>query len=132
MCSSDLSLPNSGIARLQSCGAVPLLGTALVAVSGGWVGAETIDLTWLAALDETGGEQDVLRYVIWRRLAGAPSWGDPYRSIPAGNANYLFSDSSVQVGETWEYQISAQDCTPSISVRAQSNQATVITGPPQP
>ena len=91
-------------------------------------GAETIDLTWPAAADEVGGERDVLRYVIWRRPFGAAVWGDPYRSIPAGNATYLFNDQQVAVGETWEYQLAAQDCTPALSLGA-IDQELVVAGP---
>lgn len=123
-----VSLPNTGIEQVQTCGFPPILGVPLFATSGGTLGAETIDLTWLAAQDETTGEQDVLRYVIWRRPFGAAVWGDPYRSIPAGNATYLFNDQQVAVGETWEYQLAAQDCTPALSLGATAS-ALVVAGP---
>jgi prepilin-type N-terminal cleavage/methylation domain-containing protein len=123
-----VSLPNTGIDKVQTCGAPPILGVPLVATSGGTAGAETIRLTWTAAADEVGGERDVLRYVIWRRPFGSATWGDPYRSIPAGNATYLFSDQAVTVGQTWEYQLAAQDCTPALSLGATDSEL-VVTGP---
>jgi len=118
-------LPNMGITQVRTCGAAPILGIPLVAATAGVPGAPQIDLTWPAALDETGGERDVLRYVIWRKRTVDPTWGDPYRSIPSGNLNYLFSDVNVVSGETWQYQIAAQDCTPSVSAVALSAAITV-------
>ncbi len=123
-----VSLPNTGIEQVQTCGATPILAVPLIVTSGGPLGAETMDLAWTAAADEVGGERDVLRYVIWRRPWGAAVWGDPYRSIPAGNANYLFSDQLVAVGETWEYMLAAQDCTPALSLGATFS-ALVVAGP---
>jgi prepilin-type N-terminal cleavage/methylation domain-containing protein len=109
------------------CGEPPLLGTALAAALeiDGETGAPSVVLTWDPAIDETGGQEDVLRYVIWRREAGEPLWGDPLRSIPSGEPSYEIRDSKVASGVTYQYALAAQDCTPSLSQRAFSNDVTI-------
>jgi prepilin-type N-terminal cleavage/methylation domain-containing protein len=111
--------PNAGMATLRTCGDEPILGTGLTAtaiVLG--TGDPAVQLIWNAAVDETGGEKDVVRYVLWRRLAGAPDWGDPYRSMPAGNPTYMWQDQDVVPGTSYEYAVAAQDCTPTQSTLA--------------
>ena len=103
-----------------------MLGQALaaaLAVAPG--GGPTIDLSWNAASDEIAGEQDVARYVVWRRPVGAADWGDPLVSIPVGNANYLYTDAAVVSGQAYEYSLAAQDCTPSSSLVVVSNPVVV-------
>jgi hypothetical protein len=107
-------LPNAGLANRKTCGDEPLPVTGLVA---GVVAVPTdgVRLTWNASIDETAGEKDVIRYAIWRRLVADPNWGDPYESIPAGLANYSWTDEVVSSGDTYLYAVSAQDCTPTLS-----------------
>jgi hypothetical protein len=114
-------LPNAGLAVKLTCGDMPLFGSALVATPGTAGGAPIVSLSWGAATDETGGEKDVVRYVVWRRLQADPDWGDPYLSIPAGNPTYVYSDASLTSGETYVYAVAAQDCTPSLSPLSISN-----------
>ncbi len=109
-------IPNAGIASRKTCGDAPLPLAALVAVGGTDVNGDPIvTLQWNQAIDESGGEKDVVRYVIWRRDAAAPDWGDPYLSIPTGNPSYVYTDAAVQSGDQFFYQVAAQDCTPSLS-----------------
>jgi len=79
----------------------------------------SVDVSWSANPDETGGERDIMAYVMWRRIVGTPSWGTPFISVPSGNPpNYHFVDGSVPqdtIPQPWEYAIAAQDCTPSYS-----------------
>jgi prepilin-type N-terminal cleavage/methylation domain-containing protein len=111
--------PNAGFATRRTCGDEPILGAALGAAPFVLAsGDPAIRLTWNAAVDEIGGERDVVRYVLWRRLLGEVGWGDPYRSIPAGSANYTWDDESVVTGQAYEYALAAQDCTPSQSTMA--------------
>lgn len=120
----QVALPNMGMARLRSCGDVPLLQQALIAAVDVSSGAPQVVLTWAPATDEAQGERDVSLYVLWRRLAGAADWGDPYLSLPAGNTSYLYADAAVTPGASYEYALAAQDCTPALSAMATS--ATVI------
>ena len=110
-----IRMPNVGFGTLETCGGPPILGVAIssaVVDLGG--GDYAVDLTWNQAVDEAAGEQDVVRYVIYRR-APADSWGDPYLSIPSGSASYSYQDAAVQVGDNWVYGLAAQDCTPRLS-----------------
>ena len=82
-----------------------------------------MDLRWNAAVDETAGERDVTRYVIFRRLSSDLTWGDPYLSLPpAGTATYLYTDPAATLasGQTYVYGLAAQDCTPTNSSLTQS------------
>jgi type II secretory pathway pseudopilin PulG len=115
-----IPLPNMGIARLRSCGDPPLSGSAFTAAVELIGGAPTVRLSWTASADESAGERDVSRYVLWRRAGGVGEWGDPYRSIPAGNASYVFSDEAVEPGVSYQYALASQDCTPTLSPRTTS------------
>jgi prepilin-type N-terminal cleavage/methylation domain-containing protein len=113
-----IALPNAGVSPVSSCGSAPLLGTtfsldAVAATDGS--GSPLIELSWPAALDEGGGETDVIRYAVWRRTLPDTDWGDPRFSLPAGAAPYVYSDATVQSGTTYEYAVAAQDCTPTMS-----------------
>ena len=112
-----ISLPNVGAGVLQTCGAGPILGVALLlsqVVTGD--GIPAVRLAWDQAVDERGGEEDVVRYVIFRRLSTDPEWGDPHLSIPAGALSYVYDDTAIEVGASYEYAVSAQDCTPTLSL----------------
>lgn len=116
-----IDLPNAGLATRQTCGDPPIFGSAVTATEHtDSTGVESVNLSWNAAVDETGGEKDVVRYVIYRKLAAAVDWGDPYLSIPAGNATYIYNDAAVTHGTTYLYAVAAQDCTPSLSSLAAS------------
>lgn len=109
-------IPNLGIVPRKTCGDVPLLGGTLTTTPVNLPGGEpAIDLSWGVATDESTGEQDVVRYVIWRRPAGAVDWGDPLLSIPSGLASYAYTDTQVDGLATYDYALAAQDCTPSLS-----------------
>jgi prepilin-type N-terminal cleavage/methylation domain-containing protein len=119
-----IRLPNVGIANRQTCGDVPILGSAVTAT---WNAATlSVDLTWNAAVDETGGERDVTRYVIFRRLVTDLVWGDPYFSVaPAGTATYKYPDGAVSTGAQYVYGLAAQDCTPTNSTLSSSAPITI-------
>lgn len=112
-----IDMPNAGFSLMQTCGDEPILSASfnatLVDLGGGDYVAR---LTWVAAVDEVAGELDVARYVIYRqKLPLSTDWGDPYLSIPAGLANYTYDDGLIASGETYEYALAAQDCTPLLS-----------------
>ena len=109
-------LPNAGLATKQTCGDEPLLGLALAGKDTTLdAGDPAIVLGWGQAIDEAGGELDVVRYTIWRRPGGTADWGTPYLSIPAGQPSYSYVDAAVTSGDDYEYALAAQDCTPSLS-----------------
>lgn len=121
-----IRFPNAGTTTATACGDTPILGVTPTAserelATGEWV----VDLAWNPATDESGGEGDVIRYVLWRRLSGSPDWGDPYLSIPAGQASYTYTDAAVQSGTTYEYGLGAQDCTPTLSDLAATSPVTI-------
>lgn len=122
-----IRLPNAGLAAVQSCGDEPILGVVLDArpVTVPATGESAVQLEWGPASDETGGEADVIRYVLWRRAGGALDWGDPFVSIPAGNATYSYLDTRVEAGTSYSYALAAQDCTPSLSGLAVSPTVSV-------
>lgn len=115
-----VDLPNTGFGVLLTCGDEPILGSPIVAAFEAQPDGEpAIRLNWNAATDEASGEGDVIRYVLWRSVDGAP-WGDPFLSIPAGESLYTYLDTAVEEGTQVRYALAAQDCTPSLSPRTQS------------
>ncbi len=126
-------VPNNGITVRKTCGDEPILGTSLTATPGNLTsGDPQITLTWSAATDESGGEKDVVRYVLWRRPAGGSEWGDPLLSIPSGHSSYTYTDTQIQGGSSYDYALAAQDCTPTLSslTTALSVTAPMPTSPP--
>jgi len=117
-----MRLPNAGLVNRKDCGDPPILGSvAFTAVYNAVSGAPGVTLTWNPATDENGGEKDIERYVVWRRLSTVVDWGDPYVSIPSGSASYQFQDQNVVSGNTYVYALAAEDCTPSLSSQATSS-----------
>lgn len=121
-----IDLSNTGFGVLNTCGSRPILGsTVAAAVVTLGSGDQAIRLSWVQAVDEAMGEQDVVRYAIWRRLAGTTDWGDPFRAIPAGQTAYAFDDDDVTPGVVYEYALAAQDCTPALSPLTTSNPVVI-------
>jgi len=110
-----IRFPNAGLQVEQTCGSAPIFGRPVFAEGRIVGGKPEIRLSWDPAVDEAGGESDVIRYVIWRRAAGDPESTEPYHSIPSGGQQYEFRDRYVQPGTTYEYRVAAQDCTPTLS-----------------
>src|SRR5262249_37793115 len=99
----------------KSCGDEPIAPTGFVGSYQFVAPDKTVRLSWNPSVDETGGEKDVIRYVVWRRQVANLSWGDPYESIPAGLPSYTWVDEVVSPGGVYMYAIAAQDCTPTMS-----------------
>ena len=122
-----IPLPNVGLASRQVCGDEPILGTGIGAVPTlNADGDPIIRLSWTSAVDEGGGENDVIRYVVWKREGVGADWGDPYLSIPSGETNYTYEDGDVETGVIYQYRLAAQDCTPSLSDNTNS---ALVVGP---
>jgi len=119
-------MPNMGFGMLEICGSPPILGTGLTATLGvAATGEPTVTLTWGKATDEAGGENDIVRYVIWRKEPGFTEWDEPYLSIPAGEDSYIYVDSDLTEGLTYQYALATQDCTPTLSPLTTSSNVTV-------
>ena len=103
--------------QARACGGPPCVRKAPGAA---WVSERNaVILNWSPAVDDGHGEEDAVRYVIWRRIVGAPVWGNPFASVSVvgGTTSYRYKDSGVQVGvgTMYQYGIAVQDCTPNIS-----------------
>ena len=109
-----IRMPNAGVATQPNCGNRPLLGTALAVTGVDGTGGH-IRLEWTRAIDEYTGEQDVLRYVLWRRPGTSGPWGDPLVSLSPGSSTYLYEDFTALADSTYSYALAAQDCTPQYS-----------------
>lgn len=122
-----IAMPNAGFGVLKSCGDEPILGSALAVANAVDAGGDPVaELTWSPATDESGGERDVVRYVLYRQTAPVGGdWGDPFISIPAGQPSYTWQDGTVVSGEEYGYALAAQDCTPSLSNLATSGTVTI-------
>jgi len=127
--SVTIPLPNMGLRELKICGAAPVLGQVLTGAYDHSTGVHRVLLNWNRAFDEDQGERDVVRYVLWRRDVTDPDWSDPLTSIPAvGLAAYSYADQDLVPGTSYEYRLSAQDCTPRLSPSSLSN-TVAIPGP---
>ncbi len=114
-----IRMPNAGMAARKICGDEPQgtsLGALRVTMPGG---APGVQLVWAPSVDETAGESDVLRYILWKRT-DPDGFTDPWMSIPAGQGAYSYVDEAVTPGQTVQYAVAAQDCTPSRSPRSAS------------
>lgn len=117
-----VAMPNIGVKKITSCGGPPIFGQMVTAtlVVDAVTGAPRVDVGWAASVDEAAGEEDVIRYVIWRRTAVNPDWGEPFTSMPSGAGPYLFSDPDLEGGQSYQYSVAAQDCTPTLSPNSTS------------
>ncbi len=118
------TLPNLANPELKVCGNPPQTMTTFTATASGHPGADSVTLAWAPDVDEWGGERDIMGYILWRRVVGAPTWGSPFASVPNGQTTYTMVDLSVATGTNVEYAITAQDCTPSFGQPIVSNQVT--------
>ena len=85
-----IRLNNAGLLNLSTCGQAPIFGKAVTPTY--TVGPpKRVTLAWGPAFDETGGEKDIERYIIYRRTSTATTFGEPYASIPSGLAAYSFT-----------------------------------------
>lgn len=112
-------MPNMGTKKVTSCGDLPLFGSGLTTTWQINTAASPPDtfmlLRWNRATDETGGESDVVAYIIWRRLLSETTWDEPLAAVPAGATNPSFADQTAVPGTQYTYAVAAQDCTPTLS-----------------
>jgi prepilin-type N-terminal cleavage/methylation domain-containing protein len=106
-------IPNAGLNRVATCGERPLFGQSVTAAfKVQATGEPSVQLDWTPAVDEAGGETDVERYTVYRRLASDLLFAEPVAIVPAGVAKYTYVDTDIQSGNEYVYGVSAQDCTP--------------------
>ncbi|HEY7237116.1 MAG TPA: prepilin-type N-terminal cleavage/methylation domain-containing protein [Gemmatimonadaceae bacterium] len=110
-----IRIMNAGLNNTTTCGDAPLgvAPTALVAIIAG--GPPVVIINWTRSLDEVTGEKDVERYALYKRSASQTTFSEPFSSVPAGTASYMFTDTDVHSGEQWVYGVTAIDCTPTSS-----------------
>ena len=121
-----IRLMNAGLVRRNTCGEPPLTTTPSVTAALDTAGFPFVTITFPQSSDEAGGERDVERYALYRRLNGESTTGaEPFASIPAGNTSYAFTDSDVISGQAWVYGVATQDCTPQISSVTYSSSVTI-------
>ena len=118
---ASIRLLNAGLLNHATCGDAPVLGQSVTAVA---PSSSEVILAWNRATDDGGGEKDVEKYVIYRRLVG-DAFADPLASIPAGQSSYTFTDTQVSSTNTWIYGVAAEDCGGQFSPIAVSSQVTV-------
>jgi prepilin-type N-terminal cleavage/methylation domain-containing protein len=113
-----IPLPNVAAERaVRACGRPPLPPSAPTAV---WnADSAAVLLSWPKAVDDGGGEDDALRYVLWRRIAGSGIWRAPLATIgvDAAALAYSYRDGGVEsgFGHNYQYVLAVQDCTPNLS-----------------
>ena len=83
-----------------------------------------ITVTWAPATDETGGQKDVEKYLVYRRTA-AGSFSGAMDVVAAGQSSYSYADNKVLNDSTYYYQVTAVDCTPQESTPSISNSVAV-------
>jgi hypothetical protein len=112
---TQIRIMNAMLIQRTTCGDPPIGVTPTFTTSAAGDPVPFVVLAWSASTDDGGGEKDVQTYAIYRRASTASSFDQPFASVPAGSANYTFTDNNVASGDSWVYGVSAQDCTPSSS-----------------
>ena len=124
----QVPLPNAAVDRqARACGRTPIAPASPAAA---WnVDSAAVIISWSRAADDGGGESDAVRYVIWRKLTGAGTWGSPLAtvSVSGASATYRYKDGGVDtgLGRSYQYALAVQDCTPNLSTVAASGNVVV-------
>ncbi len=113
---STIEVPNNGVPLPTVCGRAPLQPGSLTVVDT-VAGSGRLWFTWSNSPDQDAGENDVLQYILYRRLVGAPGWADALVVVRAESAktSYMVEIANNAPGTAFTFGISAQDCTPSQS-----------------
>lgn len=124
----QVPMPNAAVDRqARACGRTPIAPSSPTAA---WnVDSAAVILTWPRASDDGGGESDAVRYVIWRKITGAGTWGSPLATVSVAGASvtYRYKDGGVDTGfgRSYQYALAVQDCTPNLSTVAASGNVVV-------
>lgn len=124
---TSVRLMNAGLLQRDGCGEVPLVGAVtLTAVASRVNGQPVITLGWAAMTDDRAGERDVERYLLLRRPLTEAGFGEPFVSVPAGQASYSYVDADLVPGTTYVYGVAGQDCSPANSPVVSSAPVTAL------
>lgn len=122
----NIRIANSGLLQRAQCGELPItpgqpvLSIVLIG------GLNSVKLVWAASTDELTGERDVEMYAVYRRVNGSVDWGEPLTNVPgAGVASLQYTDNTVSPATTYQYAVSALDCTPAPSALTAPSTITV-------
>ncbi|HYW52050.1 MAG TPA: hypothetical protein VE861_15655 [Gemmatimonadaceae bacterium] len=122
----NIRIANLGLLQRSQCGEVPLTPGAPVATLIVVATLPAVRLVWAASSDELTGERDVEMYAVYRRVNGTTEWGEPLANVPgAGVATLNYVDNTIAPGTTYQYAISALDCTPAPSAFTAATTVTV-------
>jgi len=114
-------LPNTVMPRQsRACGRPPIAPTT---IAGAWnADSQAVMVSWGKAADDGAGEQDAVRYVLWRKAPTATQWPEPLAtvSVVGGTTTYAYKDAGIERGESYQYAVAVQDCTPNLSSIATS------------
>lgn len=112
----NVRIANQGLLQRSQCGESPIAPGAPalnIIVLGG---SNAVRLQWAASVDELSGERDVEMYAVYRRVNGGTDWGEPIANVPgAGLPTLIYIDDTGLAGTTYQFAISALDCTPAPS-----------------
>ncbi|MBN2069961.1 MAG: choice-of-anchor J domain-containing protein [Candidatus Krumholzibacteriota bacterium] len=112
----------TGSANLHACGNPPGAPSSLTAVDTPKDAGESITLGFDASFDESGGEEDLTSYNVYRRIEGMSEWECIGMSVPKGISSYVYVDDASspaggpQIGTSYYYYVTAWDCRPQESV----------------
>jgi type II secretory pathway pseudopilin PulG len=110
----SIPLLNAGLLHLSACNSPPQAPVTITTTA--WPAGDSVDVTWPASADETGGYHDVRSYSVYRQTAAGAVWGTPIYTTPAaGTGSYDFEDKAVPLGQSYQYAVVARDCTPALS-----------------
>lgn len=124
----QVPMPNAAVDRqARACGRTPIAPSSPTAAW--YVDSAAVIVTWPRAADDGGGESDAVRYVIWRKITGTPTWGSPLAtvSVTGASTTYRYKDGGVDtgLGRSYQYALAVQDCTPNLSSVAASGSVVV-------
>jgi prepilin-type N-terminal cleavage/methylation domain-containing protein len=119
-------LLNAGMLYASECGQPPIAVSTPLASWYGGVSTDSVTLTWNASPDQNGGEKNIEVYMIYRRSVGTLDWSNPVETVAAGTPTYEFNDPAApNLHGSYQYDVLAQNCTPSNSPDAISNTVTL-------
>jgi len=128
MLGTTIRIPNAGLVTQHTCGDQPIFNQTVTALFTGTDTVPKVTVSWLPAVDETGGQKDVEKYAIYRRTA-AGTFSGALQTIPAGLSTYSYNDATVLNDSTYYYQVTALDCTPLESTPSASGSVFVPAAP---